>query len=164
MHRLILMRHGEAEASSPEGDLGRGLTDTGRGVATRMGLALAERGAKPDMALVSSARRTRETWEAASAAFGDVVLEIDRAVYDADSTELRGMIEAAEDRAGCVMMVGHNPAIHQLAVDLMIEQAAAPSMLERLTGGFPPGSVVVFAIDAAGRPRYETFLRPGDLG
>lgn len=163
MQRLILMRHAEAEASSETGDLGRGLTATGRAAAIQMGAALAQRGARPDTALVSEARRARETWEAASAAFGDVVVEIDRAIYDADSAELRSLIEAHQERAGCLMMVGHNPAIHQLAVDLMIEQAAAPSTLERLTGGFPPGSAVVFGIDAAGRPRYETFLKPDDL-
>lgn len=163
MRRLILMRHAEAEPSSATGDIGRALSPRGRGEAEAMGRALAARGLRPDLALVSEARRAQETWDEASHAFGDVVTETDRSIYEAGSHELRSIVEAAEERSGTLILVGHNPAIHRLAVDLMIEQAAAPSTLERLTGGFPTGAAVIFMADTAGRLTYDGFLRPGDL-
>ena len=163
MRRLILMRHAEAEPSSPTGDFDRALSSRGRSDAEAMGRALAARGLRPDLALVSEARRAQQTWDEASHAFGDVVTATDRAIYEAGPEELRHMIEAAEERSGTLVLVGHNPAVHRLAVDLMIEQAAAPSTLERLTGGFPPGAAVIFMADMAGRLTYDGFLRPGDL-
>jgi len=163
MRQLILMRHAEAQPSSESGDIGRALTARGLDDAERIGRAVVERGARPDHALVSSARRAQETWEAVRGAFGDVVVEIERALYDADSATLRQRIEAIEDDCGSLMLVAHNPAIHRLAVDLLVDQAAAPSTLERLSGGFPPGSVVIYTADSSGRLAYDGFLRPGDL-
>ena len=73
MHRLILMRHAQAESSAPSGgDEARPLSAAGRAEALLMGRALAERGLKPDLALVSTAVRTRQTWEQMHDAFGDV--------------------------------------------------------------------------------------------
>ncbi|MBN8551986.1 MAG: histidine phosphatase family protein [Caulobacterales bacterium] len=163
MRQLILMRHAEAQPSSESGDVGRALTPRGLEDAGRMGQALAERGARPDHALVSAAQRAQQTWDAACTAFGDVVVEIERALYDADSATLRDRIEAIEDDCGSLMLVAHNPAIHRLAVDLLVDQAAAPSTLERLSGGFPPGSVVIYTADSSGRLAYDGFLRPSDL-
>lgn len=163
MRRLILMRHAEAEPSSATGDFGRALTQHGLEEARLIGRALADRGARPDLALISQARRAQQTWDQASHAFGDVVTEVERAIYEAGPSELREMIEAAEDRCGALMLVGHNPAIHRLAVELLIEQAAAPSTLERLSGGFPTGSAVIFSADSSGRLSYDGFIRPVDL-
>ena len=69
MHRLILLRHGKAERSAPGGDIARRLTDRGRNDAALMGRVLAERDLIPDVALVSAAARTQETWAAVSPAF-----------------------------------------------------------------------------------------------
>ena len=163
MRQLILMRHAEAQPSSETGDIGRRLTARGQADAEAMGRALADRGARPNHALVSSARRAQETWDGVRGAFGDVVTDVQRGLYDADSVALRDAAEALEDDCGSLILVGHNPAIHRLAVDLMIDQAAAPSTLERLTAGFPPGAAVVFTADSSGRLAYDGFLRPGDL-
>lgn len=163
MRRLILMRHAEAVASSPDGDHGRPLSDRGHLEARAVGRALADRGARPDHALVSSARRAQETWEGLSAAFGDVILEVARDLYDADSHALRQRIEAVEDDCGTLVLVGHNPAVHRLAVDLMIDQAAAPSGMDALAGGFPPATAVVFSVDSMGRLTFDGMVRPEDL-
>lgn len=163
MRQLILMRHAEAQPSSDTGDIGRALTERGQREAEIVGQALAERGARPDHALISSARRAQQTWEGVRGAFGDVVTEVERGLYDADSVALRHRIEDAEDDCSSLILIGHNPAIHRLAVDLLVDQAAAPSTLERLSGGFPPGSAVIFTADSSGRLAYDGFLRPGDL-
>lgn len=165
MHRLILMRHAQAEASSPSGgDEARPLSAVGRGEALLMGRALAERGLKPDLALVSSAVRTRQTWEQMHDALGDVDVREEPRLYNAPAEILRRFVEDSEEQAGCLLVLAHNPGVHVLAGDYLTESAASPAILERLSGGFPTGAAALFAVDAAGRCAYEGFLTPRGLG
>lgn len=165
MQRLILMRHAEAERAASSGrDRDRRLSGRGRQDAAAMGRALAERGMKPDLALVSPAARTRETWDLLHDAFGDVQVRDDESLYNGGSDILRGLVEAAEDEAGCLMVVAHNPGVHLLAVEYLVEGAASPSILDRMSGGFPPGAAAIFTVDVAGRGVFEGFLHPGNLG
>nr|WP_313520889.1 histidine phosphatase family protein [Brevundimonas diminuta] len=163
MQRLILMRHAKAEASAPGGDVARPLSERGRRDAAAMGRALAERGLKPDMALVSGAQRTRDTWDGVSEHFGDVELHVSDALYNAPADVLRRAVEAAEDQAGCLLLIAHNPGVHQLAVEYLIESAASPSVLDKMSGGFPTGAAAIFSVDVAGRPFYEGWLTPETL-
>lgn len=163
MHRLILMRHAKAEPASPSGrDRDRPLSEGGRADARAMGRLLAARGLKPDRALVSPATRTRQTWDGLHDSLGDVDVEIVEALYEAEPETLRRHIDAEAEYAGCLILIGHNPGIHQLAVDLLVEGAAAPSALDRLAAGFPTGMAAVFAVDAAGRHVLEGLVRPGE--
>ena len=165
MHRLILMRHAQAEPSaSSGGDKARALSPAGRGEAVLMGRVLAERGLKPDLALVSAATRTRQTWEHMHDAFGDVEVRDEAALYDAPADVIRRFVENSEDEAGCLMIVAHNPGVHVLAADYLTESAASPAVLDKLAGGFPTGAAALFAVDAAGRCTYEGFLTPRALG
>lgn len=164
MQRLILMRHAKAEKSSASGqDRDRPLSDRGRTDAAAMGQALEARGMKPDLALVSPSTRTRETWDLLHDAFGDVQVREPEPLYNGASDTLRRYVEGAEDEAGCLMVVAHNPGIHVLAVEYLIESAASPSVLERMSGGFPPGAAAIFIVDVAGRCTFEGFLQPRDL-
>lgn len=165
MHRLILMRHAEAESRAPQGggDIDRPLSPRGRDDAARMGQALAERGFRPDLALVSSATRTRETWSQVQDAIGDVEVQVLEHLYEADARTLRSEVEVHEEDAGCVLVLAHNPGIHQLAVDYLVESAASPAILDRFAGGFPTGGCAVFTVDAAGRPSYEGWLTPASV-
>ena len=159
MKRLILMRHGEAvRPHAGIEDFDRSLDDEGRSESRRMGLALAEAGYVPDLALVSAARRTLETWAAAAAAFpDDVAVEQGRKFYAASAVTLSIAVTEAADKAGTIMVVGHNPGIHQFAMHLA-QQAGAPR-LDR----FPTGSAAVFGFDGEGRPRFEQSLMARDL-
>ena len=73
-------------------------------------------------------------------------------------------VEAAEDDAGCLMVVAHNPGVHLLAVEYLVEGAASPAVLDRMSGGFPPGAAAIFTVDAAGRCTFEGFIQPRDPG
>lgn len=164
MHRLILMRHAHAEASGGDGgDRARPLSPQGLADAALMGRALAERGLKPDLAIVSAAVRTRQSWDAAHEALGDVEVRIEPTLYNAESETLRRHVEAVEEEAGCLLILAHNPGVHLLAHDYLVEGAASPAMMERLAG-FPTGAAAIFSVDAAGRPTCEGFLTPRDLG
>ncbi|MCV0414456.1 MAG: histidine phosphatase family protein [Brevundimonas sp.] len=162
MHRLILMRHAQAEMSAPSGggDKARPLAPQGRTEAAAMGRALAERGIKPDLALVSTAARTRQTWDLMHDAFGDVEVRDLAMLYNAGADVIRGLVEGSEEEAGCLMIVAHNPGVHLLAVEYLTESAASPAVLDRLAGGFAPGSAAIFSVDVAGRCAYEGFLTP----
>jgi phosphohistidine phosphatase len=165
MQRLILMRHAEAEPAAGSGrDRDRVLSGRGRKDAAAMARALAGRGMRPDLALVSPAARTRQTWELLHDAFGDVQVREDEPLYNGGPETLRRCIEAVEDEAGCLMVVAHNPGIHLLAVDYLVEGAASPAVLDRMSGGFPPGAAAIFSVDVAGRCSFEGFIQPRDLG
>ena len=164
MQRLILMRHAEAERSAASGrDRDRPLAARGRAEAALMGQAFAARGIRPDLALVSPATRTRETWDLVHDALGDVQVRTDEALYNAPADTVRRMIEAVEEEAGCLLVVAHNPGIHLLAVEYLVESAASPSALDRMAGGFSTAAAALFAVDPAGRPSFEGFLQPRDL-
>jgi phosphohistidine phosphatase len=158
------MRHAEAERAAGSGrDRDRALSTRGRHDAAAMGRALAARGLRPDLALVSPAARTRQTWDLLHDAFGDVQIRDDEALYNGGADTLRRLVEAIEDEAGCLMVEAHNPGSHLLAVEYLIEGAASPSVLDRMSGGFPTGAAAIFGVDAAGRRVLEGWLRPGDI-
>ena len=159
MRRLILMRHGEAERPHPGlQDFDRSLDEEGRAESRRMGLALAEACYVPDLALVSAARRTLETWAGAAAAFpDDVAVEQSRRLYAASAVSLSMAVSEAAAKAQVVMVVGHNPGVHQFAMHLA-QQAGAPR-IER----FPTGSAAVFAFGPDGQPSFEQALMARDL-
>lgn len=164
MQRLILMRHAEAERASGSGrDRDRDLSARGRSDAALMGRALAAKGVRPDLALVSPASRTRQTWELVHDAMGDVQVREDEPLYNGSADTLRRHVEAVEDEAGCLLVVAHNPGVHLLAVEYLIESAASPSVLDRMSGGFPPGAAALFTVDVAGRCTFEGFLQPRDI-
>lgn len=165
MHRLILMRHAKTERAAASGrDSDRALTERGHADAALMGRVLAERGLRPDLALVSTATRTRQTWDHLHEAFGDVEVQADPALYNASAEGIRRFVEDAEERAGCLLVMAHNPGVHLLAVEYLTESAASPSVVDRMAGGFPTGAAAVFEVDAAGRCAYDGFLTPKAFG
>jgi phosphohistidine phosphatase len=161
MHRLILFRHGKAEPESLSGDdFDRRLAPRGERDSAAMGRSLAELGLTPDLALVSPAARTRETWAAAEPAFPAAEVQFDEDLYHADS----GAVRAAAERAGrtrdTVMVIGHNPGLQELAVRLLLEGAAPSSLVARAQRNFPTAAAAVFLIDANGRPSFDGLFFP----
>ena len=61
-------------------------------------------------------------------------------------------------RGRTLMMVGHNPGIHQYAVHMARQAGAAEGEVGVLYERFPTGSVAVFGIGEGGRPRFERLL------
>lgn len=167
MKRLIVMRHATTFGSSPGGDIERALTPEGIEEAARVGRWLSASGHVPDLALCSTARRVRETWaEVARALAAPVPVRFDPALYAASAGEL--MLEASEvgEAPATVMLVGHNPAVSQLAFDLT--RHADPEGRDRLRAGFRPATVAVFEVAAfaelpAAGARLIEFVAARDL-
>jgi phosphohistidine phosphatase len=177
MRRLVLFRHAKAERQAASGeDFDRALTERGRRDAHLIGRALAEAGVKPSLALVSASLRTRETWEASGLSSDGTEVSFERGLYNASASVLRRTVEALEDAAEnaaenasgtapeTVILVGHNPALHELAVRLLIEGAASGALLDRVKGKFPTATAIVFDLDVAGRPLFAGLYIPKDYG
>jgi phosphohistidine phosphatase len=159
MRRLILFRHAKAEASSRTGeDIDRPLTERGVEDAGRVGRALAGAGFAPDIALVSDARRTVQTWQAASAAFPGAAVEFERGLYNADSVALLAAAEAAAGET--VMVIAHNPGMHQLVATL----ARDSDDFARAVRGFPTAAAAVFEREAPRSFRLLQLFYPQDYG
>jgi phosphohistidine phosphatase len=165
MERLILMRHGKAERHAQTGgDFERALADSGRADAAVMGRTLAGLGLTPELMLVSSARRTRETAEQVASQFPKARVEHSRDLYHADPEEIVQALEDQGDAAATVMIVGHNPGMHELALSLALQGGASPIQTNKLRGRFPTSTVVVFAISDGKAPVLEHLLFVSENG
>lgn len=159
MRRLILMRHAEAERSSGLGDFARELTGAGRLDAALVGRALARAGWTADLAIVSSARRAMQTWEAAAPAFAQAAVEYTRDIYEASAAGLAVLAGGAEARADTLLLLGHNPSLYIYAGQLAGGSSGAAGLRE----GLPTSAAAVFEFED-GRPRFERLLKARDLG
>ncbi|HEY3797512.1 MAG TPA: histidine phosphatase family protein [Caulobacteraceae bacterium] len=165
MRRLILLRHAKAEPRGPgEDDFDRPLAERGREDAAIVGRALAEQGLAPDFALISPARRTAETWICARDGFPRIRAELHRDLYNASSDDIRGLIEEVTDRCDTLIVIGHNPGIHELAVELLLDAGAANAEVERVAARFPTSTAAVYEIDPVGRAHLDTLFLAKDLG
>ena len=165
MRRLILFRHAKAEPRAPgEDDFDRALSERGREDAALVGRALARENLTPDYALVSPARRTAETWICARDAFPRIRAELNRTLYDASSDEIREAIEQVADRCDTLIVVGHNPGMQELAVELLVDAAAAAADVETVSARFPTATAAVYAIDPVGRASLDGVFLAKELG
>ena len=141
--RLILTRHAKSSWASPTmDDHARPLNRRGESSAKAIGAWLAAEGYVPELALVSSATRTRETWALIAEAFDPVPeARFVDALYHAEPNTLLQQLHAAE--AQSVMMIAHNPGIAFFAQGLV---AALPgdARFER----YPTGATAVIDFDA----------------
>ncbi len=168
MRRLILLRHAKSDRPAGVPDHDRPLNDRGRRVAPAVGAHLAQEGLRPDLALVSTAERTRETWGAMTAALGDPETRWQREIYEAPASRILRVIRDAPDSAATVIVVGHNPGLGDLASDLAGEGPRAAR--NRLGLEFPTAAYVVIDFDtdhwadiAPGQGRLDRFVRPRDI-
>jgi phosphohistidine phosphatase len=148
MRRLMLLRHAKTETEAPSGrDQDRRLDDRGRKDAARIGDWIANHPPFPDAVQVSPAVRARQTWEIAWAAMKDVVpapqLELSPELYGADPAQLlRSIREASVHDPKRLMLVGHNPGMHELA--LTLAGGGDEAGLEALTHNLPTAGLAVY--------------------
>lgn len=157
MRQLVLLRHAKAAADSDTGeDFDRPLATRGREDAPVMAQALLAEGVDPQVVLVSDAKRTRETWELAKAAFPKAEVRFLKSLYLCPAETL---VTAAE-KAGAerVMIVAHNPGLHELAA----RWAHRNNALEiKLRAKFPTCAGAVFVRkDAESSWKLQAYVTP----
>lgn len=160
MERLILMRHGEAERPAPGlEDFDRALDAEGRAESRLMGRVLARAGITPDLALVSASRRTVETWKAFAEAWQEpIAVAEDQGLYAASAARIAGAITDAAAGARTIIVVGHNPGIHQYAAHLARQSGASDKAVKPLYERFPTGSLAVFRMGEGAKLAFDRLL------
>ena len=170
MRRLLLFRHAKAERSYPgTEDRARTLEGRGRKDAAKIGAYMASHALIPDLVMTSPSARTLETWKCAAAAFRTPVKvsEVER-LYDATANTILGVIRAAAPATHTLLIVGHNPGLHEVAT--MLVASGDIEARERLREKLPTSGLAMidFPLDEWGKlhpqcGRLERFVTPKSL-
>ncbi|WP_102959135.1 SixA phosphatase family protein [Mangrovicella endophytica] len=163
--RLLVLRHAHAAWPSPGArDFDRALDDRGRADAVQLSDTLGVHQLTADRVLCSSARRTRETLDGIRAALpADMPIEFCEALY-AGGPDVYLAQARAQQGAASLMVIGHNPAVEELALTLV--GGGDPSLCARLRGGFPTCALAVISFHgcladiAHGKGTLTHFLVP----
>lgn len=172
MRQLLLLRHAKSAWDEPGlSDHARPLNARGRAGAAAIRRALQDLGLIPDVVLVSSARRTMQTLEALEPWSETPLIEPMDRLYLASATQILSVLHGVSDTVRSVMVVGHNPGLHDLAMTLTGAHAMSSNrhITRRLAEGFPTGALAEFTVAARwaelgeGGGQLVRFLCPRDL-
>jgi phosphohistidine phosphatase len=117
MGTLIVLRHAKAAHGLGMADAERPLTQRGRRDAEAAGHHLRDLGLAPALVLCSPATRTRQTLDGLRLG-AESKVSYEPRIYDNDVDLLVDLIRAAAGDAGSLLLIGHNPSLHQLVADL----------------------------------------------
>jgi phosphohistidine phosphatase len=170
--RLILLRHAKSAWPDDVPDHERPLAPRGRRDAPAAGRWLRKSDHVPDRVLCSTARRARETWQLAEEklrAHPATVFE-DR-VYGASSADLLDLARQTQADFGALLIVGHDPAIRDLTLELASGQAddAGTEALGRVRVKYPTAAIAVLSFSGGwaelgpGQARLAVFATPADF-
>lgn len=172
MRQLLLLRHAKSSWDDPKlPDHARPLNGRGRRAAQAMRGAMLGLGLAPDIVLVSSARRTLQTLEALAPWEETPLIEPMDALYLAGAPQLLAVLNNVAETARSVLLIGHNPGLHELALMLAGAEALRSNdpATRKLAEAYPTGALAEFAVPGgwwqldAGRARLLRFLAPRDL-
>lgn len=172
MHQLLLLRHAKSSWDDTKlPDRERPLSKRGRRAAGAMRQAMQELGLLPDLVLVSPAKRTQETLAHLEPWDETPLIEPMEALYLASAPQLLTILHDVAETVRGVLLIGHNPGMHELALTLAGAQALAEpgEATRRLAAGFPTGALAEFGIAGtwrqldAGGGHLVRFLAPRDL-
>jgi phosphohistidine phosphatase len=111
MRRLMLLRHGKSDSPSGVSDIDRPLAMRGKEAVPRIATHMAEEQLFPDLALVSPARRARESWDLLAPKLGEVPARSEPRIYEAPPERLLAVIRELGPGVRSVLLVGHNPGL-----------------------------------------------------
>jgi phosphohistidine phosphatase len=165
---LFLLRH--AKSSWRDGgidDRDRPLNARGHRAALLVAAHLARQPA-PGLVLCSSARRTRETFDyIARALAAPPPIAIEEALYLATARIIAERIAAVPDDIATLLVIGHNPGLHELAAALA--RHGARHDRARLAAKFPTAALASFRLAGPWRAIAHApialagYVVPGDL-
>lgn len=171
MKQLLLMRHGKSDWNKlGQEDFERPLAKRGIKATKRIAAWIEQHDLLPAVALISTARRTQETWELAQSVFGPVAAtENQEELYLASAGDILHQLSGLSDTCDRVIVVGHNPGMESLA-HLLAGPGTNPTALNDLRRGFATAALAVFELAGDSWSRLNTdgarmvdFVRPRDL-
>jgi phosphohistidine phosphatase len=165
---LYLLRHAKAvQAEEGAADRDRPLEPRGRRAAQAMAAWIGEHHILPELVLCSPSLRTRQTLDIITPGFDrPPKIALDEGLYLAAADWLLARLRRVPASTERVLLVGHNPGLHELAL-LLAESASGP-LVARL-GGFPTGVMARFEVgipwSALGRrtARLNAVINPKEL-
>ncbi len=146
MKHLYILRHGKSSwANESQSDADRSLTPRGTAAVARMGKECARRGWQPALALVSTAQRTRQTFDVFAAEMAHAggtapPVQYLPALYLAAPEGVLAEIARHGGDVPSILVIGHNPGLHELA--LWLARSGTPAAQARLGAGFSTGTLV----------------------
>jgi phosphohistidine phosphatase len=148
MHRLHLLRHAKSSRDEAAEDRERPLSGRGREAARLVGETLPTALGGVDLVLCSSARRTEETAELVLAGFAKPprILFEDELYLAARAALLRRLLRL-DEADETVLVIGHNPGLHELA--LALAATDSPRYRALAAGKFPTTARASLTIDGA---------------
>ncbi|GGU21983.1 SixA phosphatase family protein [Streptomyces lavendofoliae] len=146
--RIVLLRH--AKADWPEvSDHERPLAERGRKDAPVAGRRLAETGITFDLALCSTAARTRETWKLAVHELPQRPRTVyEERLYEASPGEIIALLNETPEDVNDLLVIGHNPGMHAVA-DALAGQAEGDTLTRMNRGGFPTSAFAVIGFNGS---------------
>ncbi len=175
MKTLFLLRHAKSSWANPgQDDHERPLNDRGRQAAATMGRHIKGLPSRPTLILASTAQRVGETLELLLKAWGeDVPVTRDQNLYLASPKSLLTCLHDAPGKSDIILIVGHNPGIHDFALQLSGEVAddAGYEARQRLKDAYPTAALTVIRFPDArawrdiawGSGTLVSFTKPRDL-
>jgi phosphohistidine phosphatase len=166
MRRLLILRHAKTERAEPgQRDRDRKLTARGRADAPVIGTYMLRHRLVPDLALVSPVTRAAQTWALVAASFTTAPRVVnEERIYNANADMLLRLIRETRD-ARALLLVGHNPSLHDLAVRLIA--TGDTKTRERVNEKLPTCGLVVIDLPVddwsklhASSGRLERFVSP----
>jgi phosphohistidine phosphatase len=151
---LVLFRH--AKAVRPDlarDDFDRVLTPAGLAQAEIQALRLFEAGFTPDVALVSTAARAAQTWEAASRYFPSAKVQLTYDLYLAPPTIYLDHAKASQ--AGRVLLIAHDPGLHELARWFTKEAKGRNVEIDHLRRELPTSAIGWFVSDKTAKNGFS---------
>ena len=170
MRRLMLLRHAKSDWSGGQRDHDRALSARGKRAAPLVGAYMAQHKLLPDNVVISTARRTRDTWSLVKSAWDKAPpMALEERIYDASASRLLDIVRSTDDRTESLLLIGHNPGFEELARLLTDGRDDAPQ--SRLDEKFPTAALAVidFPIDrwsdvGPEGGHLERFVTPRELG
>lgn len=159
------MRHASARAHG-KSDHDRELTRRGKAEAAEVARRLAHAGVCPDHAVVSDARRARQTWTAIERECGECEVSCEETLYAGSAETVMEVLRLLPAEVGTAVYVGHNPAAAYLAAVLSGGEGE-PDAVRDLIAGMPTATAAVFELDGEwadlvpGSARLVQLFRPG---
>lgn len=170
MRRLFLLRHAKTETAEPgKDDRTRALVERGRRDAALIGAHMTTHAFIPDRVLLSPARRVQETWKHMSAALKPAPgATTSERIYEAMPHDIFALIVDTPASVQSVLVVGHNPSLHEVA--LMLVASGDIDARERLREKLPTTGLIIidFAFDDWSKlhpqsGRLERFVTPKSI-
>ena len=118
-YRLVLLRHAKAEVGGAD-DESRELAPRGRKQASHLSKSFADAEVHPEIALVSAAARTQQTWALAAKGKPKIKCQVEvlDALYEASVADVLGVLRVVSSRRQTAVVVGHEPTMSACAAFL----------------------------------------------